>query len=115
MFSCWYGTGPWGGQGDRGQTDREAVGKVQRDKCARVLPGGSRAPPGEQQPFRMEASCFVIYSFILCLIFLLPVLLAMKLSQPPVMLMNCVPKKQRRLTLGLRGGKVLSWKKEQHV
>ena len=69
----------------------------------------------EQQPCRMEASYFVIYSFILCLIFLLPVLPASKLSQPPVILMNCVPKKLRRLSLGPRGGKVLAGKKEQRV
>ena len=70
---------------------------------------------GEQQPCRVEASYFVIYSFILCLIFLLPVLPALKLSQPPAVLMNCVPKKLKRLTLEPRGSKVLAWKKEQRV
>lgn len=71
----------------------KTVGKIQCDKC---VPGCCQEEVvnhlGERRRFGMEEGYFAFYGFILCLIFSLPILPAMKLSQPPVTLTNCVLK-----------------------
>lgn len=45
---------------------------------------------GQQRRFGMQEGYSAFYGFIACLVFSLPVLPAVKLSQPPVTLTNCV-------------------------